>query len=112
MTFNRDRVRQLSKQCLSRLVTIPELLPSDPNKVSWDSPEMGSMTLEELTSAIEKTILAALDESWGEPVDGSMLSAACRLSWVQANDEISIARIDELFRAMSTVRRAALKEGM
>lgn len=60
-----------------------------------------------LPDIIERTILAALDESWGERPSAVMVVAGANASYSGFAPQAL-----ECFAAMSAVRRAALKEGM
>lgn len=86
--MTKDRVRQLSEQAASIYFR--------------------RYTEATLPDIIERTILAALDESWGESSDPNM-------QWTGAKStggDVPSATCGLIFHAMSAVRRAALKEGM
>lgn len=86
--MTKDRVRQLSMEWREKW------LRNDPPM--------------DIIETIESAILAALDEHDSEEPSEEMLIAGCAIE-EQADNIVTVA---ELFRAMSAVRRAALKEGM
>ena len=61
-----ERVKEIARNVLSKLESDPEKLPENVFDVDWDTPGIGSMTIEEMFESIESAIRQAVNEALEE----------------------------------------------